>query len=61
MDKFIPLQTISELFTTLTEVFVPQEIVPQQMYLDPLTSPVYNYCLCKIAQGQWEKTQNYNC
>ena len=25
-DKFIPLQTTSELFVTLTEVFVPERI-----------------------------------
>ena len=41
-DRFIPLQTTSELFTTLTEVFVPKWIIPkldsQRMDFDPPTS-----------------------
>ena len=51
LDKFIPLQATSELFTTLTEVFVPKWIIPkldsQRWILTPQHLHLYTPCVYK--------------
>ena len=48
-DNSIPLQTTPELFATITEVFVPKEIIPKldyrRMDFDPAISPAYIPCV----------------
>lgn len=44
-DKFIPLQTTSEVYETLTEVFVAKLESQKRMILDPPMSPVYIPCV----------------
>ena len=49
LDNSIPLQTTPELFATVTEVFVPKEIIPKldyrRMDFDPAISPAYIPCV----------------